>query len=115
MEGRRKAAAALKTLGGDLQGRLVPSSDEERERAVKMGLKDPEQLLTLDDLVKTDDVIFAATGITTSNLLRGVRFIPGGAITHTVVMRGLTGTVRFIEARHRFDKKPQWQRLCPAI
>lgn len=109
------AAAALKTLGGDLQGRLVPSTDGERERAIKMGLKDPEQLLTLHDLVKTDDVIFAATGITSSNLLRGVRFTPGGAVTHTVVMRGLTGTVRFIEARHCFDKKPQWQSLCPAI
>ncbi|HHW07117.1 MAG TPA: class II fructose-bisphosphatase [Clostridia bacterium] len=106
------AAAALKALGGELQGRLVPSDPAEEERARQMGLEDPRQLLTLDDLVKTDDVIFAATGITTGSLLRGVRFTAGGAVTHTVVLRGLTGTMRFIEARHRFDKKPTWRRLC---
>lgn len=106
------AAAALKALGGELQGRLVPSDPVEEERARRMGLEDPCQLLTLDDLVKTDDVIFAATGITTGSLLKGVRFTAGGAVTHTVVLRGLTGTMRFIEARHRFDKKPTWGRLC---
>lgn len=106
------AAAALKALGGELQGRLVPSDPAEEERAARMGLKDPRQLLTLDDLVKTDDVIFAATGITTGSLLRGVRFTAGGAVTHTLVLRGRTGTLRLIEARHRFDKKPTWGRLC---
>jgi len=106
------AAAALKALGGELQGRLVPSDPAEEERAARMGLKDPRQLLTLDDLVKADDVIFAATGITTGSLLRGVRFTAGGAVTHTLVLRGRTGTLRLIEARHRFDKKPTWGRLC---
>ncbi|HHY60481.1 MAG TPA: class II fructose-bisphosphatase [Clostridia bacterium] len=106
------AAAALKALGGELQGRLVPSDPAEEERAARMGLKDPRQLLTLDDLVKTDDVIFAATGITTGSLLRGVRFTAGGAVTRTLVLRGRTGTLRLIEARHRFDKKPTWGRLC---
>lgn len=106
------AAAALKALGGELQGRLVPSNAEEEERAKKMGLADPRKLLTLDDLVKTNDVIFAATGITTGSLLQGVRFTANGAVTHTVVLRGLTGTMRFIQARHRFDKKPTWGHLC---
>lgn len=106
------AAAALKALGGELQGRLVPANAEEEERAKKMGLEDPRKLLTLDDLVKTNDVIFAATGITTGSLLQGVRFTANGAVTHTVVLRGLTGTMRFIQARHRFDKKPSWGHLC---
>ncbi|NLC78035.1 MAG: class II fructose-bisphosphatase [Clostridia bacterium] len=106
------AAAALKALGGELQGRLVPANEEEEERARNMGLSDPRKLLTIDDLVKTDDVIFTATGITTGSLLKGVRFTANGAVTHTVVLRGQTGTMRFIEARHRFDKKPSWRELC---
>jgi fructose-1,6-bisphosphatase II len=106
------AAAALKALGGELQGRLVPGNEQEEERARSMGLADPRQLLTMDDLVKTNDVIFTATGITTGSLLRGVRFTADGAVTHTVVLRGLTGTMRIIEARHRFDKKPSWRDLC---
>ncbi|MFA5537220.1 MAG: class II fructose-bisphosphatase [Bacillota bacterium] len=109
------AAAALKALGGELQGRLVPANDQERERAKSMGIADPDALLTLDDLVKSDDVIFAATGITTGNLLKGVRFTAGGAVTHTIVMRGKTGTLRMIEAHHRFDKKPSWGKLCQKI
>lgn len=106
------AAAALKALGGELQGRLVPANEEEEERARQMGLADPRQLLTMDDLVKTNDVIFTATGITSGSLLRGVRFTADGAVTHTVVLRGLTGTMRIIEARHRFDMKPSWRKLC---
>lgn len=109
------AAAALKALGGELQGRLVPANDAERERAIAMGIVDPDALLTLNDLVKSDDVIFAATGITTGNLLKGVRFTAGGAVTHTIVMRGKTGTLRLIEAHHRFDKKPTWGRLCQKV
>jgi len=100
------AAAALKCLGGELMGRLVPEDDEQLERCRKMGINDPKQILTLDDLVKSDDVFFAATGITNSNLLKGVRFTANGASTHTLVVRGKTGTIRFIEALHRFDKKP---------
>jgi fructose-1,6-bisphosphatase II len=100
------AAAALKCLGGDMQARLVPEDEEEIRRIHEMGLQDEKKLLTLDDLVKGDDVIFSATGITDGSLLRGVLFNSMGASTHTIVMRSKTGTVRFIEAWHRFDKKP---------
>jgi len=73
-----------------------------------MGIFPVDRLLTMDDLVKGDDVIFAATGITDGSLLKGVRFYGSRAVTHTVVMRGKTGTVRFIEARHHLEKKPWW-------
>lgn len=101
------AAAALRCLGGEMQGRLWPENDADVERAKALGIQDVSKLLTLDDLVANDDVFFAATGITEGPLLRGVTFHAGGAMTHTVVMRGKSGTVRFIEARHRFDKKPK--------
>lgn len=100
------AAAALKCLGGEMQGRLWPEDDEDVERAKKLGIGDISRLLTMDDLVKADDVVFAATGITDGDLVQGVRFFGNGARTHTVVMRSVTGTVRFIDAIHRFDKKP---------
>lgn len=105
------AAAALKCMGGEMQGRLMPSNDEEIARAQKMGLGDVHKLLTMEDLVQSEDVIFAATGITESSLLKGVLFKPMGAVTHTLVMRGKTGTVRFIDATHRFDKKPEWEKI----
>ncbi|PKM82187.1 MAG: fructose-bisphosphatase class II [Firmicutes bacterium HGW-Firmicutes-14] len=100
------AAAALKCLGGEMQGRLWPEDDEDIERAKKLGIGDVDRLLTMKDLVKTDDVVFAATGITDGDLVQGVRFFGNGARTHTVVMRSVTGTVRFIDAIHRLDKKP---------
>lgn len=99
------AAAALKCLGGEMQARLWPENDAERARALSMGV-DCDKILTMDDLVKTDDVIFAATGITDGDLLKGVRFLGNGAKTQTVVMRSKTGTVRFIDATHSLDKKP---------
>ncbi|WP_028305648.1 MULTISPECIES: class II fructose-bisphosphatase [Desulfitobacterium] len=102
------AAAALRCLGGEMQGRLWPENDEDILRAQKLGVHDINKLLTMDDLVCSDDVFFAATGITEGPLLKGVHFTSQGALTHTVVMRGKTGTVRFIEARHRFDKKPAY-------
>lgn len=102
------AAAALRCLGGEMQGRLWPENDADIERAKVLGIDDVYKLLTMDDLVKSDDVFFAATGITEGPLLRGVNFTSQGGLTHTVVMRGKTGTVRFIEAQHRFDKKPQY-------
>lgn len=102
------AAAALRCLGGEMQGRLWPENDADIERAKVLGIKDVNKLLTMDDLVCSDDVFFAATGITEGPLLRGVHFSAQGASTHTVVMRGKSGTVRFIEALHRFDKKPQY-------
>jgi len=102
------AAAALRCMGGEMQGRLWPEDDNDIKRALDLGIKDVRKLLTLDDLVKADDVFFAATGITEGPLLKGVRFTANGAKTHTVVMRGKTGTVRFIEATHRFDLKPKY-------
>jgi fructose-1,6-bisphosphatase II len=102
------AAAGLKCLGGELQGRLVPQNEEEFERCKKMGLKDPNRVLTLDDLVKGNDVFFSATGITDGDLLKGVRYSGKGAITHSLVMRAKTGTIRFVEAFHKLDKKPPY-------
>jgi len=102
------AAAALRCMGGEMQGRLWPENDTDIERARKLGVTDVNKLLTLDDLVSTDDIFFAATGITEGPLLRGVTFNGDGATTHTLVMRGKTGTVRFIEAKHYFAKKPKY-------
>ncbi len=101
------AAAALKCLGGELQGRLLPENDDQRARCRAMGLEDINKVLTMDDLVKGDDAIFAATGVTDGELLRGVRFIgKSRARTHSLVMRAKTGTVRFIEATHDLSRKP---------
>ena len=98
------AAAALKCVGGDMQARLKPETDEEIRRCHEMGITDVNQVLTLDDLVRTDDVIFAATAITRGNLLNPIQYFPGGARTHTVVMRSKTGTVRFLDTVHMDDK-----------
>lgn len=100
------AAAAVKCLGGDMQGRLWPESAADIERAKAMGIDDINKVFTIDDLVKGDEVIFAATAITQGDLLNGVRYFGGGARTHSIVMRGSTGTVRFVDAIHKFDKKP---------
>ena len=98
------AAAALKCVGGDMQARLKPETDEEIRRCHEMGIADVNQVLTLDDLVRTDDVIFAATAITRGNLLNPIQYFPGGARTHTIVMRSKTGTVRFLDTVHMDDK-----------
>lgn len=102
------AAAALRCMGGEMQGRLWPENEADIERARKLGVTDINRLLTLDELVSTDDIFFAATGITEGPLLKGVTFNGSGATTHSVVMRGKTGTVRFIEAKHYFAKKPKY-------
>ena len=99
------AAAALKCLGGDMQGRLVFMSKEERNRAQGMGIDDFDRVYGIDDMAK-GDVFFAATGITSGDLLKGVRYFPGGASTHSIVMRSKSRTVRFIESRHHFEYKP---------
>ncbi|MCB6770370.1 class II fructose-bisphosphatase [Veillonella atypica] len=98
------AAAALKCAGGDMQARLKPGNEEEIRRCHEMGVKDVNHVLTLDDLVRTDDVIFAATAITRGNLLNPIQYFPGGARTHTIVMRSKTGTVRFLDTIHRDEK-----------
>ena len=96
-------AAALKCLGGDMQARLCPESEDQLARCHKMGIKDVHQVLTIADMVKGDDCMFTATAITDSQLLQGVRFFGGGVRTHTVSMRYKTGTVRFVDAVHRLD------------
>lgn len=107
------AAAALRCLGGEMQARLLPQSEEERERCVAMGLGDPRQVLTMRELVRGDDVIFSATGITPGSLLRGVRFTRQGAETETLVMRAWTGTVRRVRAFHHPERKPVLRDLPP--
>jgi fructose-1,6-bisphosphatase II / sedoheptulose-1,7-bisphosphatase len=94
------AAAALACIGGQIQGRLVLDTEEKRGRAAKMGIKDPRKKYNMEDMVR-GDCVFAATGVTTGSLLKGVRFRPGMVETETVVMRAATGTVRWIRAEHR--------------
>ncbi|GIK78929.1 MAG: fructose-1,6-bisphosphatase [Alphaproteobacteria bacterium] len=94
------AAAALRCIGGQMQCRLVLDSEEKRDRAAKMGIKDPRKKYQIEDMVK-GDCLFAATGVTDGSLLRGVRFKKGMIETETVVMRSATGTVRWIRADHR--------------
>ncbi|GFN36863.1 class II fructose-bisphosphatase [Tepidimicrobium xylanilyticum] len=103
------AACALKCLGGEIQGRLYPIKDEEKERCKKMGLGNVDTLLTMDHLVRGNEIIFAATGVSNGKLLKGVVYYEHNrAKTYSVVMRGETGTIRFIEAIHRLDKKPEY-------
>lgn len=101
------AAAAMRCLGGELQGRLRFRSDEERARAVKMGVKAEDHIYTTEELA-SGHVMFAATGVTRGYLLDGVRFTGGGARTQSIVMRSKSGTVRLIDATHRFDTKPSY-------
>ena len=98
------AACGLKCLGGDMQARLVPENEDQAERCRKMGIEDTKKILTIDDLVKGDDCMFTATAITNCDMLRGVNYFGNGARTHTISMRYATGTVRFIDAVHTFDR-----------
>jgi fructose-1,6-bisphosphatase II len=97
------AAAALKCLGGAIQGRLYPRNDDER-RALVQGGFDLDRVLTTDDLVAGDDCFFAATGITDGYLLDGVKYWPDGASTHSMVMRSRSGTLRYVASEHSFEK-----------
>lgn len=100
------AAAALKCLGGDFQGQLVFRNDGEKERARKMGITDLNRIYQRDELA-AGEVMFAATGVTDGDYLKGVTFQGGGASTHSIVMRSKTGTVRYIDAIHRTLRKPR--------
>ncbi|NLV77052.1 MAG: class II fructose-bisphosphatase [Tissierellia bacterium] len=103
------AAAALKCMGGEFQGRLYPMNSEERIRCSDMGLDDINKILTMEDMAKGNEIIFAATGISNGELLKGVVYYENNrAKTNSVVMRAETGTIRFIEAIHRLDKKPEY-------
>ena len=97
------AAAALKCLGGEILGRLYPRDDEERQAALDAGY-DLDQVLTKEDLVAGDDVFFSATGISDGDLLRGVRYWGNGASTQSMVMRSKSGTIRTIDATHKWQK-----------
>ena len=97
------AAAALKCMGGEIQGKLWPQTDEERSRALAAGL-DLDQVLGTDDLVRGNNVFFCATGVTDGDLLRGVHYRAGGCTTQSIVMRSKSGTVRMIDGYHRLTK-----------
>jgi fructose-1,6-bisphosphatase II / sedoheptulose-1,7-bisphosphatase len=98
------AAAALRCIGGQMQGRLLYENDEQIARARAMGLNDPNRKFNVDEMAR-GDVMFAATGVTTGAMLRGVRRFGHGAVTHSVVMRSKSGTVRYVEAHHNFATK----------
>ncbi len=95
------AAVAIKCLGGGFQSRLAPKDDQQRAVLQRMGISDISRILTLDDLAKGDDLTFTATGVIDGPLLRGVRYADGYGVTYSVVMRVKSGTVRFLETRHR--------------
>lgn len=97
------AACALRAMGGEIQGKLFARNEDEKHRGIEAGYNF-DQVITMDHLVSSDDVFFAATGITDGELLDGVRYFSNGAITKSIVVRGETGTVRFIESRHSFEK-----------
>jgi len=101
------AAAALKCMGGEIQGLLAPRNEAERELAIAQGY-DLSRVLTTDDLVQGDNCFFAATGVTDGELLRGVRYEHAAARTQSLVMRSKSGTVRMIDSRHRIDKLSQF-------
>ena len=98
------AAAALRCIGGQMQGRLLFRNDDEKARAARLGIKELNRKYSLTDLAH-GDVMFAATGVTDGSLLKGVRRWKGGGSTHSIVMRSKTGTVRFVETLHNFERK----------
>lgn len=101
------AAAALKCLDGELQARLMPADDQEYNRCIQMGISDPYRVLTMDDMIGTGDVIFAATGVTPGEFLGGVRYLSDQrAETHSIVMRAKTKTIRFVKSLHYLPNKP---------
>ncbi|MFL7906114.1 class II fructose-bisphosphatase, partial [Azospirillum argentinense] len=99
------AAAALRCIGGQFQGRLLFRNDDEKARAARWGVKDLNKKYSLTELA-SGNVMFAATGVTDGAMLRGVRRFPGGATTHSVIMRSKSGTVRYVEAHHNLQRKP---------
>jgi fructose-1,6-bisphosphatase II len=103
------AAAALQCVGGDLQAQFHPRDGKEEEVLRAAGYTRKDQVLRAGEFVRGENTMFAATGITTSDVLQGVQFVPGGAVTHSIVMRSQSGTVRQITAHHRFDRKPVYK------
>jgi len=99
------AAAALQCVGGAMLGRLVFRNDDEKARAEKWGITDFSKIYTTDELAKPDNVMFAATGVTSGQMLPGVRRYANGAVTHSIVMRSKSGTTRYIKSTHNFSRK----------
>src|SRR5699024_10214843 len=102
------AAVAMKCLGGEIQGQLHPSNDEEIERCKTMGINDLDRVYYMEDFCSGDDAIFAATGVTDGELLQGVQFKGIHATTQSVVMRSKSGTIRFVDGKHSLKKKPNY-------
>lgn len=101
------AAAALRCLGGEMQGRLLAETEEQLQRMKKMNINEPDKIFLIEDLAGTDDVIFSATGITDGDLIEGVRFMGNIATTQSLVMRAKTGTIRTVGTQHSLDRKPE--------
>jgi len=104
------AAAAIRCMGGAIQGQLTPKDDEERQKALDRGY-DLDQILFTEDLVSGDNVFFCATGVTDGDLLKGVHYYGGGCTTQSIVMRSKSGTVRMIEAYHRLSKLNEYSAI----
>jgi len=100
------AAAALRCIGGQMQGKLLFENDEQVTRAKEMGCTDPNHIYGLEEMA-SGEVMFAATGVTTGPMLRGVRHFGSGAVTHSIIMRSKSGTVRYVEGHHNFALKPK--------
>jgi fructose-1,6-bisphosphatase class II len=98
------AAAALRCIGGDFQGRLIYHKPDQRDRAIKMGIKDPDKKFLIHELA-SGNVMFCATGVTDGSMLKGVKFFGHRATTHSMVMRSETGTLRFVETHHNLERK----------
>jgi len=104
------AAAAIRCMGGAIQGQLTPKDDDERQRAIDAG-HDLDRVLTTEDLVSGENVFFCATGVTNGDLLQGVQYFSGGCTTQSIVMRSKSGTVRMIEAYHRLSKLNEYSAI----
>jgi fructose-1,6-bisphosphatase II len=97
------AAAAIRCIGGGMQCKAWPRDEKERQTAIDSG-EDIEKVYKTEDMINSDDVFFAATGVSSGDLLKGVRYFSGGAQTQSIAIRGRSGTMRWIDARHNFDK-----------
>lgn len=102
------AAAALRCVGGDMQGQLKPRNSEEVELAHAAGIKDVDKIYKIDEMARGDDVLFAGTGVTSGDFFKGVRYFRNGGFTHSVVMRSLSGSIRWVESEHHFERKPMF-------
>jgi len=103
-------AAAIRCMGGAIQGKLAPKDDEERQKAIDLGY-DLDRILSTEDLVSGENVFFCATGVTDGDLLRGVHYSGGGCTTQSIVMRSKSGTVRMIDAYHRLSKLNEYSAI----